>query len=257
MTQQAVALPARLSGGAGRTENKVRITMNRLQQILRIILPAVIGPILCGSAAATAAEDSSTALDFSEQTHLVFICEEEKLARDVYRMLARRFPEVGVFTDMEENREHSHCAVLELLRKYRVSIPRVNDNVGVFSWGIYGRYFTEKYLVLTNQGSISPVNALYVGAFMEELNIQEITQCPKVVVDVSNGIGEVSACGMRYTDNPDVLRVYDKLLEESRRHLRMLVSAIEQHTGDGKYQAQVLQQQEVDEILSRQRLAQP
>lgn len=243
--------------GTVRTVNKVTIVMNRLQQIMRIILTAGIGLILCHSAAAAGAEDSSAVLDFNEQTHLVFICEEEKLARDVYRVLARRFPEIDVFADMQESQQHNHCAVLELLRKYRVSIPRVNDNVGVFSWGIYGRYFTEKYLVLTNQGSISPLNALYVGAFMEELNIQEITRCPKVVIDVSNGIGEISACGMRYTDNPDVLRVYGMLLEESRRHLRELASAIEEQTGDGKYQAQVLQQKEVDEILSRQQLAQP
>ena len=231
--------------------------MKILQQIMKSVLPAFIGLALCGSAAATGAVDSTASLDFNEQTHLVFICEEEKLARDVYRVLGRRFPELGVFADMEAGQEHSRCAVLELLRKYRVSIPSVNDNVGVFSWGIYGRYFMEKYLVLTNQGSVSPLNALYVGAFMEELNIQEITSCPKAIVDISNGIGEASACGMRYTDNPDVLQIYDALLEDARKHLRLLVHGIELQTGEGKYQAQVLQQNEVDEILSRQQLAQP
>ena len=231
--------------------------MNLFRHTMRIMLPLLLGPVLSCSAAAAGADDSSAALDFNEQTHLVFICEEEKLARDVYRVLARRFPEVRIFADMEETREHNRCAVLELLRKYRVSVPRVNDNVGVFSWGIYGRYFTEKYLVLSNQGSVSPLSALYVAAFMEELNIQEITRCPKVIVDVSNGISETAACGMRYTDNPDVLQVYELLLKESRKHLRQLVSAIEQQTGEGNYQAQVLPQLEVDEMLARQQQAQP
>jgi hypothetical protein len=233
--------------------------MKILQQIMRIILPGSISLMLCGSPAVSAAarDDSVAVLDFNEQTHLVFICEEEKLARDVYRVLGRRFPEVGVFADLEAGQEHNRCAVSELLQKYRVSTPLVNDNVGVFSWGIYGRYFMEKYLVLTNQGSASPLNALYVGAFMEELNIQEITECPKVIVDISNGINEITACGMRYTGNPEVLRIYDRLLDESRRHLRLLVRGIEQQIGAGNYEAQVLQQEMVNDILAQQQLATP
>jgi hypothetical protein len=233
--------------------------MKILQQIMRIILPGCISLVLCCSPVVNAAaiDDSDAVLDFNEQTHLVFICEEEKLARDVYRVLGRRFPEVGVFADMEANREHSRCAVRDLLRKYRVSTPLVNDNVGVFSWGIYGRYFMEKYLVLTNQGSTTPLNAFYVGAFMEELNIQEINECPKVIVDISNGINEVTACGMRYTRNPEVLRIYKSLLDESRRHLRLLVRGIEQQIGTGNYVAQVLQQDVVNDILAQQQLATP
>jgi hypothetical protein len=133
----------------------------------------------------------------------------------------------------------------------------VNDNVGLFSWGIYGRYFKEKYMVLTSQGTSSPLNALYVGAFMEELNILDINQCPKVIVDISNGINEASACGMKYTDNPDVLGIYEDLLDESRENLRQLVKDIEQIIGTGNYRAQVLQQDEVDAILSRRQVARP
>ena len=233
--------------------------MKLLQQILSVILATVVSIMLCGNATASAAtgDDSTAVLDFNEQTHLVFSCEEEKLARDVYRVLARRFPEISAFANMEASKDHSRCVVLDLMRKYRVSVPRVNDNVGVFSWGIYGRYFTEKYLVLTSQGSSSPLDALYVAAFMEELNILDINECPKVIVDISNGINEVTACGRNYTQNPEVLQIYDSMLEESRKHLRLLVHDIELQLGSGKYQAQVLQQNELDDILSRQQLAQP
>lgn len=232
--------------------------MNK-QQRFGTILQIVLGIVLGGPGAATAAagEVSINDLNFNEQTHLVFTCEEEKLARDVYRVLGRSFPEIGSFAEMEANKEHNKCAVLDLMRKYRVSVPHVNDNVGVFSWGSYGRYFTEKYLVLTSQGTSNPLNALYVGAFMEELNILDIDQCPKVIVDINNGISEASACGRNYTDNPDVLRVYDSLVEESRRHLRLLVRDIEQIIGVGNYQAQVLPQDQVDAILARQQTAQP
>jgi hypothetical protein len=227
-------------------------TMQALQAILKILLLTLIGAGACNAAAnAAAAKDSALVLDFNEQTHLVFICEEEKLARDVYRVLGRRFPEIASFAVMAENREASNCAVHELLQKYRVSVPRVNHNVGVFSWGIYGRYFAEKYMVLTGQGSSSPLNALYVAAFIEELNILDIKQCPKAIVDITNGINEISACGIDYTDNPDVLDIYADLLDESREHLRLLVKDIEQLIGTGNYQAQVLQQDEVNTILSR------
>ena len=222
--------------------------MQSLQVILKILLLTSIGAVACSVAAAS--NDSTSVLDFNEQTHLVFTCEEEKLARDVYRVLGRRFPEIASFAVMAENKEASNCAVHELLQKYRVSVPRVNRNVGVFSWGIYGRYFTEKYMVLTGQGSSSPLNALYVGAFIEELNIHDINQCPKAIVDISNGINEASACGMQYTDNPDVQGMYEELLDESREHLRLLVSDIERIIGTGNYQAQVLHQEEVEAIIS-------
>jgi hypothetical protein len=225
--------------------------MRVLQLTLTTLLLTLTGAGACYAAAnAAAAQDSASVLDFNEQTHLVFICEEEKLARDVYRVLGRRFPEIASFAVMAENKEASNCAVHELLQKYRVSIPQVNRNVGVFSWGIYGRYFTEKYMVLTGQGSSSPLNALYVAAFIEELNIQDINQCPKAIVDINNGINEASACGIKYTDNPDLQGMYEDLLDESREHLRLLVKDIEQLLGSGNYQAQVLHQEEVEAIIS-------
>ena len=232
--------------------------MKVLLLILTTFVATVTGIATCSAAANPAAgNDSASVLDFNEQTHLVFTCEEEKLARDVYQVLGRRFPEVGSFHAMAENKEDSNCAVKALMQKYQVSVPRVNHNVGVFSWGIYGRYFTEKYLVLTDQGRSSLLNALYVGAFIEELNILDIEHCPKVLVDINNGINDASACGMQYTDNPDVLAIYADLLDESSEHLRLLVRDIEKIIGTGKYQAQVLPQEEVDAILSRRQIAQP
>jgi len=222
-------------------------------KIMKRFLSALPGMLLGSMVVAGpgAGDENSRTLDFNEQTHLVFICEEETLARDVYRLLDRRFPEVGVFTDMASDREHGRCSMEDLLHKYRVSIARVNDSVGEFSWGMYGRYFKEKFLALSSQGSMSPLNALYVGAFIEELNILDIQQCPKVIIDIHNGINDAAACGRNYTDNPDVRQDYDLLLEKSRRHLQALVQAIEQFPGAGDYQAQVLQQDELNALLAR------
>ena len=67
----------------------------------------------------------------------------------------------------------------------------------------------------------------------------------------------ITACGRNYTRNPDVLQIYDSMLEESRKHLRLLVNDIELQIGTGKYQAQLLQQETLDDILARRQLARP
>ena len=41
--------------------------------------------------------ETALTVDFNEETHLVFMREEEKLARDVYRYLAAEYPEVIAF----------------------------------------------------------------------------------------------------------------------------------------------------------------
>ncbi|MDX2478033.1 MAG: DUF2202 domain-containing protein, partial [Gammaproteobacteria bacterium] len=54
-----------------------------------------------------------------------------------------------------------------------------------------------------------------------------------------------------YTDQPDILRLYGNLLEGSESHLRAYVKNIEKLIGEGNYEAQVLTQEQVDEILER------
>ena len=48
---------------------------------------------------------------------------------------------------------------------------------------IMAAYFTEKFNHLVERASISELEALYVGAFIEELDMQDINQCPKVIVE--------------------------------------------------------------------------
>ena len=138
-----------------------------------------------------------------------------------------------------------------MLEKYGVPNPSPNDNVGVYTGEDYGWYFTEKYAELVKRGSVSELEALYVGAFIEELDMLDINQCPKVIVETENGIDDVSECGKIYTDNADIQRLYESLLEGSESHLRAYVDNIETIIGDGNYVAQVLTQDQVDAILDR------
>ncbi len=190
-------------------------------------------------------------LNFNEQTHLEFMCEEEKLARDVYITLGAIYPGSTVFGRIDDSEERHKCAVEDKLEKYGIPSPSTNDNVGVFTGKDYGWYFTEKFNALIERGKISELEALYVGAYIEEIDMLDINQCPKVIVEADNGINDETQCGKIYTDKKDIQRLYSSLLAGSKNHLRAYVKNIEKNTGAGSYSAQVLSQEDVNEILGR------
>ncbi|MCU7852468.1 MAG: DUF2202 domain-containing protein [Candidatus Thiodiazotropha sp. (ex Monitilora ramsayi)] len=198
----------------------------------------------------TSQSDSNSAtLDFNEATHMIFMREEEKLARDVYTKLGTLYPDSVVFGKIDNSEQQHTDAVKNLLASYGIDDPNTNDNVGIFTGAAYGDYFTEKYDYLVTLASASELDALYVGAFIEELDMFDITQCPKVIIEQDNGIDDVASCGLAYTDQKDIRNLYESLLDGSKSHLRAYVRAIESVIGRGGYTAQVLPQEEVDEIL--------
>ena len=210
-------------------------------------------PVLAGQNNKKSGSDNAInpTLDFNEQTHLEFMCQEEKLARDVYITLGLQYPEYSVFGNIDNSEQRHVDAATAMFMKYGFPNPSTNDNPGVFTSETYGRHFTENYKALIERGTISELEALYVGAFIEELDMRDINFCPLDIVDMDNGINDISECGRVYTDQPDILRLYGNLLEGSESHLRAYVKNIEKFIGEGNYEAQVLLQDQVDEILGR------
>jgi len=196
------------------------------------------------------------ALDAGETAHLIFMREEEKLARDVYLTMATLYPTASTFSTIGTQSEQTHTdTVRDMLAKYGIPDPNPDannlpDSIGVFTGPDYGWYFTEKYLALVDRGKISLLEALYVGAFIEELDMLDIVGCPKVIVETSSVISE-GQCGLTYTDEPALQTMYTHLLDGSKDHLRAYVKYIEDIIGAGNYVAQVLTQAEVDAILGR------
>lgn len=195
-------------------------------------------------------------LDDGEESHLIFMREEEKLARDVYLTLSSRYPTEPVFSTIAEGSEQTHTdTVRDMLANYNIADPNPDtnnlpDSIGIFTGTDYGWYFTEKYNQLINRGSQSVLEALYVGAFIEELDMIDIVDCPKVIVETDNGIG-AGECGLTYTDEASLQNMFNHLLDGSKNHLRAYVKNIETIIGEGNYQAQILPQEEVDAILGR------
>jgi hypothetical protein len=214
---------------------------------LAIITAASIGTVT----ASTELEINTVALDANEQAHLIFMREEEKLARDVYLKLGMMYPDSQIFGNIDDSEQTHTTAVKDMIENYGLEDPNTNDNIGAFTGEDYGWYFTEKFNLLIERGSISELDALYVGAYIEELDMLDINQCPKVIVEADNGINDVSECGKIYTDNADVTKLYTYLLDGSDSHLSGYVRNIEKYIGEGSYQAQVLPQEQVDEMLGR------
>ena len=222
-----------------------------LPGIALLAISLSINPAIAGKQSGPGEGGGLVPLDFNEQTHLEFMCEEEKLARDVYITLGTMHPNTRIFGKIDDSEERHKCAVADMLEKYGIDSPSTNDNVGVFTGEDYGWYFTEKYGELVAQGSTAKLAALYVGAFIEELDMMDINQCPVVIVATDNGINDVSECGKIYTGKADIQRLYGFLLEGSKNHLRAYVRNIEKVIGEGNYKAQVISQEDVDEILGR------
>lgn len=195
-------------------------------------------------------------LDAAEETHLIFMREEEKLARDVYLTLAQWYPYQPVFNTIATGSEQTHTDTMrDKLADYGIADPNPDANelpemIGVFTGETYGEYFTEKFTELTDRAATSELDALYVGAFIEELDMHDIAECPQVIVDMDNSIDE-GECGLNYTDETALINAYSSLLDGSENHLRAYVGRIEAVIGAGNYEAQYLTQQEVDAILGR------
>lgn len=206
--------------------------------------------------AAVAPVVGAATLDHAEETHLVFMREEEKLARDVYLTFAQMYPNQPVFQTIATISEQTHTDTLhDKLAMYLITDPNPDANdlpssIGVFTGVEYGPYFTEKFTTLTSMGMQSELHALYVGALIEELDMHDIVQCPKVIVETDPAIEE-DGCGLNYTDERPLKQAYSSLVAGSESHLKAYVGQIEAVIGVGNYEAQYLTQEQVDAILGR------
>ena len=196
---------------------------------------------------------TSTGLDAVEASLLTFMREEEKLARDVYLTLASLYPNQDVFNTIATTSEQTHTDTMrDKLAQFDLPDPNPDANdlpasIGVFLGPEWGWYFTEKFEALTSQGGTSELAALYVGAFIEELDMHDIVVCPQVMIDA----GYPTPCALEYTDESPLINAYRSLVDGSESHLRAYVGQIEAVIGVGNYEAQYLTQAEVDAILGR------
>ena len=164
-------------------------------------------------------------VDADERGDLLYMREEEKLARDVYRAMDDLWG-LRVFANISHAEQRHMDAIMRLLEKYGIEDP-VGDNPD-------GRFVNAKLQALFHQlvaeGSESLNAALTVGATIEDLDLHDL------------------ATNLARTDNEDIQTVYQNLAKGSRNHLRAFNSLL---VGNGvTYTPQFISQVEFDEITS-------
>ncbi len=163
-------------------------------------------------------------LDSQVSETLLFMYEEEKLAHDVYLALFSLYGS-PVFNNISGS-EQQHMDTLKAF----VDAWQLNDPVLPEAGKFSNPDLQTMYDELVEKGSVSALDAFKIGAFIEELDIQ----------DLQNAIQE--------TENPELKNAYQNLQAASFNHLRAFSKQI--INLEGSYTAQLLSDEMVESILS-------
>jgi len=139
---------------------------------------------------------SAVTLPTNTKAKLIYLADEEKLARDTYATL---YAKTGIrqFANINQA-EQIHMALVQgLLKTYGIKDPTLGKAVGSF----YSASLTAFYKKLVAQGSVSAIEALKVGILIENKDIADVSSLAK-----SNKI-------------EDVAFVLDRLIQGSKSHL--------------------------------------
>lgn len=165
----------------------------------------------------------NTAISLEDQEALLFMLEEEKLARDTYIYLDELWG-INQYANIQISEQSHLNSVANLLDAFDINYT-IEPN-GVFTnQEIQNLY--DKFIV---DGTLNVTQALEVGAAIEDLDI----------VDLQNYINA--------TSNTAIISVFENLQCGSRNHLRSFVSALE-NTGN-TYTPQFLTVEEYELIIS-------
>jgi hypothetical protein len=152
----------------------------------------------------TVVAPTAAPLTAAETTNILRMRQEEKLARDVYRIFAELW-KAPIFTNIAEAEQRHMDAVGLLVTKYGLTDSVTNDTIGVFSTP----EFTTLYTTLTQSGTKSLLDALKAGVQVEQTDIADLT----------NALAE--------TNKSDIQWVLGNLQRASSNHLRAFTRNIE------------------------------
>jgi len=173
--------------------------------------------------------NTTPALTNQEELDLLQLREEEKLARDVYLYLYDKWGQ-WIFANIAESEQRHMDSVLNLLVKHNLQDPVKQNDPGFFQ----DPWLQTLYSDLIAAGSVSEVEALRVGATIEDMDIYDIYEM------------------LNHTEKNDLINVYENLAKGSRNHLRAFVGQLEMFGESYKAQG-YLTQEEIDAIVDSPR----
>ena len=172
--------------------------------------------------------NTTPALTHQVELDLLQLRVEEKLARDVYLYLYDMWGQ-WIFENIAESEQRHMDSVLNLLVKHNIPDPVGKDIPGVFQDKSMQNFYDD----LITEGSVSKVEALRVGAKIEDMDIFDIYEM------------------LTHTEKNDLINAYENLAKGSRNHLRAFVGQLE--VFGEIYEAQYLDPDEVDDIVNSPR----
>jgi hypothetical protein len=167
---------------------------------------------------------SGSSLTDNEVAGLLYMVEEEKLARDVYATLYDLWG-FAAFDSISASEQRHMDALAKLIELCGLEDP-VQEEVGAFSDA--GLQELHDELIITGAQSLE--DALRVGAAIEEIDILDLEQHASE------------------TEQSAILRVYQSLLRGSENHLRAFVRALERETGEA-YEPQYMSEDAYEAII--------
>jgi len=168
-------------------------------------------------------QQSVTTLSEAEQETLLFMREEEKLARDVYIVLYKSWNK-NIFKNISSSEQQHMDAILKKIKLFGLTDPN-SSKIGSF----INLDLQKLYNELIYQGRLSYNDALTVGATIEDRDI----------LDLMNAI--------KGTKNLALKTTYQNLLEGSKNHLRAFVGLLKNQGIE--YNPQFISQELFDAIL--------
>ncbi len=144
----------------------------------------------------------------AQKAGLVYMYQEEKMARDVYKVLGDKW-NLSIFSNITQAEQQHMNAVKALLDRYSISVP-VADDTGVFT----DPNIQALYNTLIARGEESQEEALKVGIDIENTDIADLEE--------------------RMVNTPDDIKaIYKKLKEGSESHLNAFTNVLNGDTGSG------------------------
>jgi len=156
---------------------------------------------------------------------ILLMREEEKLARDVYLALYEQWG-IRTFANIARSEQQHMDAVALLMQGKGIADPVAHAAPGEFTNGTIAKLYDE----LVAFGKQSPLDALTVGAIIEDLDIADLEEL------------------LSETDDPDTVRVYSALLRGSENHMRSFAGLLEQY--GASYEARHITAERLTEILN-------
>lgn len=161
----------------------------------------VVGGLLVLVGITSAGSVRAAGLTDEEVYWLTYMREEEKLARDVYLFLYDKWGS-PIFSKIAGSEQTHMDAIKALLDRFGIADPANGKSRGAFTNPDLQALHDD----LIKQGGVSLVEALKVGVFIEETDIDDLN------------------AGIASTDRNAIKTVYSNLLQGSLNHLKAFVS---------------------------------